>query len=1118
MAQEKSVHQVLTPDGQAACQAVSAPDWFALDCTQPAGGEGVNWGSVYSQPRFGNKVEFFTTGKKYFENVQEAIESASSSVFIAGWQVNFDVELTPGRTLLNSLKQALKNGANVYVMPWFDPGPGGTQNFLTALAVPLLNGVPDIKGRAYCLQAPVQSDQGIGTVLFSHHQKSVVIDNKVAFMGGIDLAYGRRDDEAFSLKANGRRFNEIYNRCVPPVGEFQRTDVQHCVTMLELLAAIGTKGLKKKVLTFLASPSEGVIASSLDTVDAISGKAGEYVDSAKDFWNNTNLLPDFLNSLQDVALDWAMDKAQDLYRQQTGSLKQQLEAMASTGAANAANASSAVLAWLSGQSIQALPLALQQELVQIIGSLGWLVAMTTNSTAWSPPEYYERLFTNGRALPASAVDADRQPRMPWQDVQCRIEGPSVFDLSRNFTDRWNSVAHLYESTSAKYRNAVASKLTAILGIELPKARKLPRIEGALTLKAPAAPNGGQCTVQVMRSASKTLLRMEAAAKDSVAHLYESTSAKDRNAVASKRTASLGIQHPKAQTLTRIDGTLPRIEGALKASLGIQHPKALTLPPIDGALTLEVPAAPDNGEWTGQVMRSASKTLPERAENNCLKAMLKAISSARHFIYIEGQFFQTAHGRSGPVQGGLSGPMGSLLQLKDNAHTRRFLDMLEIRGAKPSEIPARIRWAKIDDVMRLASGPEFLHDLVTVLKNIATREALTKPTAPQAQLLNPIGKALIERITRVGLKDGRPFHVYMVLPVHPEGTLNTLNIMSQVHLTMHSLVFGEHSLVNGVRRAILTDRIRREKKISWAQAQAEVNAMTLDKIERTAPDDWKRFVTLLNLRNWDTIGGQPVTEQIYVHSKLLIADDQVAVLGSANINDRSMLGDRDSELATVITSRNAVHVPLAGPMQSVAKEVHELRVGLWKKHFGDGAPNRKASALLTNAILKSPGVPATWQAIQAVSEDNAKSYNAAFWYIPRSEARPEIQPKEPQDKEPGRPPASIWPTWKYQTYLDHGKGGRLLYRMPFDPLFWREAEHKEVTNSWTPAPDATQSKAPVTAPRAIQGFIVALPTEWTRSEDNLFSKSHIATIAANEMAKPDTGLAMNQPTSPKASTV
>lgn len=242
------------------------------------------------------------------------------------------------------------------------------------------------------------------------------------------------------------------------------------------------------------------------------------------------------------------------------------------------------------------------------------------------------------------------------------------------------------------------------------------------------------------------------------------------------------------------------------------------------------------------------------------------------------------------------------------------------------------------------------------------------------------------------------------------------------------------------------------------------------------------------------------------------------MAADNINDRSMLGDRDSELATVITSRNAVHVPLAGPMQSVAKEVHELRVALWKKHFGAGAPGRQASALLTDAILKSPGVPATWKAIQKRASDNARFYNDAFWYIPRSEARPEIQPKEPKDKEPGGPPASIWPTWKYQTYLNHGKGGRLLYRMPFDPLFWRAPEHDEVTNSWTPAPDSAKSKAPAVPPKGVQGFIVALPTEWTRSEDNLFSKSHIATIAVIDAAESDAALAANEHSLEQGSTV
>jgi len=42
------------------------------------------------------------------------------------------------------------------------------------------------------------------------------------------------------------------------------------------------------------------------------------------------------------------------------------------------------------------------------------------------------------------------------------------------------------------------------------------------------------------------------------------------------------------------------------------------------------------------------------------------------------------------------------------------------------------------------------------------------------------------------------------------------------------------------------------------------------------------------------GGPLVTNQIYVHSKLMIIDDRIALIGSANINDRSLLGSRDSE--------------------------------------------------------------------------------------------------------------------------------------------------------------------------------------------------------------------------------
>lgn len=43
----------------------------------------------------------------------------------------------------------------------------------------------------------------------------------------------------------------------------------------------------------------------------------------------------------------------------------------------------------------------------------------------------------------------------------------------------------------------------------------------------------------------------------------------------------------------------------------------------------------------------------------------------------------------------------------------------------------------------------------------------------------------------------------------------------------------------------------------------------------------------------------MSELIYVHSKLLIADDRLVICGSANINDRSLLGSRDSEIAVVL---------------------------------------------------------------------------------------------------------------------------------------------------------------------------------------------------------------------------
>lgn len=52
-------------------------------------------------------------------------------------------------------------------------------------------------------------------------------------------------------------------------------------------------------------------------------------------------------------------------------------------------------------------------------------------------------------------------------------------------------------------------------------------------------------------------------------------------------------------------------------------------------------------------------------------------------------------------------------------------------------------------------------------------------------------------------------------------------------------------------------------------------------------------------------GVLTTEQVYIHGKVCIVDDRLAIIGSANINERSQRGDRDSEIAAIIRDTDMI---------------------------------------------------------------------------------------------------------------------------------------------------------------------------------------------------------------------
>ncbi|PWA85653.1 phospholipase D alpha 1 precursor [Artemisia annua] len=68
--------------------------------------------------------------------------------------------------------------------------------------------------------------------------------------------------------------------------------------------------------------------------------------------------------------------------------------------------------------------------------------------------------------------------------------------------------------------------------------------------------------------------------------------------------------------------------------------------------------------------------------------------------------------------------------------------------------------------------------------------------------------------------------------------------------------------------------------------------------------------------------------IYVHAKMMIVDDEYIIVGSANINQRSMDGARDSEIA--MGAYQPYHLATREP---ACGQVHGFRMALWYEHLG-----------------------------------------------------------------------------------------------------------------------------------------------------------------------------------------
>ncbi|XP_037696570.1 phospholipase D1 isoform X2 [Choloepus didactylus] len=173
------------------------------------------------------------------------------------------------------------------------------------------------------------------------------------------------------------------------------------------------------------------------------------------------------------------------------------------------------------------------------------------------------------------------------------------------------------------------------------------------------------------------------------------------------------------------------------------------------------------------------------------------------------------------------------------------------------------------------------------------------------VFNKIGDAIAQRILKAHRENQR-FRVYVVIPLLPgfEGDISTGGgnaLQAIMHFNYRTMCRGENSILG--------------------QLKAQLG------------NQWINYISFCGLRTHAELEGNLVTELIYVHSKLLIADDNTVIIGSANINDRSMLGKRDSEMAVIVQDTETVPSVMDGKEYRAGRFAQGLRLQCFRVVLG-----------------------------------------------------------------------------------------------------------------------------------------------------------------------------------------
>ncbi|KAK7356116.1 hypothetical protein VNO80_15382 [Phaseolus coccineus] len=484
------------------------------------------------------------------------------------------------------------------------------------------------------------------------------------------------------------------------------------------------------------------------------------------------------------------------------------------------------------------------------------------SVIWPGKDYYNPRESEPNSWEDTMRDElnrKKYPRMPWHDVHCALWGPPCRDIARHFIQRWNHA----KRTKAPNEHAIPLLIPhhhMVIPHYMGRSREIDIEEKKDEDKRKEIVRQDSFSSESPMQDIPLLLPQEAdgiltSNGDRTNFSEISPLMEDETLVSDTQTK--GFQDEVVPLHLGAQSFVDVLEDWWEAPEGTNDDTTLEYGQVGPRTTCQCQVIRSVSQW------SAGTSQPEESIHT---AYCSLIEKAKHFIYIENQFFIS----------GLSG----------------------------------------DDIIQ-----------------------------------NRILEALYRRILQAH-KEQKDFRVIVVIPLLPgfQGGLDDGGAA-----TVRALTHWQYRTISREKHSIL---------------------YSLETILGPKTHD---YISFYGLRSHGRLyeNGPVATSQVYVHSKLMIIDDRVAFIGSSNINDRSLLGLRDSEIGVLIEDKEYVESLMNGKPWKAGKFSYSLRCSLWSEHLG----------LHTGEISKvsDPVVDTTYKNLwSATAKENASIYHEVFGCIPNDQ--------------------------------------------------------------------------------------------------------------------------------------